>query len=228
MRELRLALALVFLALPGALSIAGSRGSDRELEGFDVSDAPRDLAGLTMAGDAVLAELVFNEVEPSAYLMRSYSDGQRSAMAYVSFYTGYTSSGAHDPQVCYPAQGFDIGAIRDVPIELGNGERLWSKIFSARQSGYEEVVLHWFQPRGRWPAQPQLEPWIRMFQALRGHKAYAFVRVSVEIGAGGVAKAEEDAIAIARELAPWPRRVLSRAKAHGEPPRKPPRSGLKP
>jgi EpsI family protein len=219
MRRLRLALVFVCLALPTGLSYLGGWAGDRDLDAFELGDAPRALGGLRSTGDSALEERVIGVIQPSAYLMRSYSDARTRALAYVAFYTGFSSSAAHDPQVCYPAQGFDIGAIRDVPFELADGQRLWSKVFHARQGGYEEVVLHWFQPRDRWPAHPRLEPWVRMLQAFRGRKAYAFVRVSVEIGAGGVPVAEERAIAMARELAPWSREVLARAKPNAVPTR---------
>ena len=211
MRELRLGLVLAFLALPIALPVAGGLARSRALGAFELADAPRSLAGLASTGDSELDERVLREIEPSAYLMRSFSDGHTQALAYVAFYTGFDSSGAHDPQVCYPSQGYDIGEIRDVAVELGDGTRVWSKLFRARRGAYEEVVLHWFQPLDRWPAPPRFEPWVRMFQAFRGRKAYAFVRVSVEVGAGGVAAAEERTLRMASELAPWSRRVLARA-----------------
>ena len=215
MRLMRLALVFVSLAIPTGLSWFGGWAADRDLGAFELDDAPNAIGGLRSAGDAPLEERVLAEVRPSAYLMRAYADARTRALAYVAFYTGFSSSGAHDPHVCYPAQGFDIGAIRDLPLELADGQRVWSKIFHARQGGYEEIVLHWFQPRDRWPAHPRLEPWVRMLQAFRGRKAYAFVRVSVEIGAGGIPAAEERAIAMARDLAPWSREVLERAKTSG-------------
>jgi EpsI family protein len=211
MRELRLSLVLMFLALPIALGFAGSQGVDRDLGNLDLADAPRQLAGVPAVGDSELEAWVTQHVSPSAYLLRSYSDRQTEAVAYVAFYSGFGSSGAHDPQVCYPAQGFDIGEIRNVQVELADGSRVWSKVFRARQGAYEEVVLHWFQPRDRWAATPMLEPWVRMFHAFRGRKAYAFVRVSVQVDARGLASAEAQAIAMAAELAPWTRAVLSRA-----------------
>lgn len=208
MREIRLALVFAFLVLPTASTW---QAEQRRFGAFELADAPRLLGGLPSVGDAELEELILEEVEPSAYLMRAYSDGRTQALAYVAFYTGFGSTAAHDPQVCYPAQGFDIGSIRDIAVELSDGSRIWSKVFRARQGAFEEVVLHWFQPMDRWPAGPRLEPWVRMLEAFRGHKAYAFVRVSVEIGARGVGHAEELAIGMAAELAPWSRAVLSRA-----------------
>jgi EpsI family protein len=215
MRELRLGLVLAALCLPLALGFVDGRGGDRSLA-FDVSDAPKQIAGLATVGDSELDPLVMEIVAPGAYLMREYSGGSTNALVYVAFYTGFGSSSAHDPQVCYPAQGFDIGEVRKVAVDLRDGSRVWSKVFRARQGGFEEVVLHWFQPRDRWPADPLLEPWVRMLGALRGRKAYAFVRVSVQIGVGGAAKAEQEAIAIAAELAPWTRGVLSGARSVGK------------
>jgi EpsI family protein len=219
MRALRLCVVLLCLLLPLAPVAGGWRAHG--MRPFELGDAPRVLAGMVRAGDSRLEERVLQEIAPSAYLMRSFSDGTTDALAYVAFYTGFDSSGAHDPQVCYPAQGFDIGEIRNVAVPLGDGGQLWSKVFRARQGAYEEVVLHWFQPLDRWPADPRLEPWVRMLQAFRGKKAYAFVRISVEIGTGGAAAAEQRAIAMAAELAPWSRAVLSRADSVGEEPPQP-------
>src|SRR5262245_20753120 len=215
MRELRLGLVLAFLALPIALPVAGGLARSHAFGAFELADAPRSLAGLASTGDSELEERVLREIEPSAYLMRSFSDGHTQALAYVAFYTGFDSSGAHDPQVCYPSQGYDIGEIHNLMVELGDGSRLWSKVFRARRGADEEIVLHWFQPLGPSPSPPHFEPWVRMLQAFRGRNAYAFVRASVEIGAGGAAAAEQRALRMAAELAPWSRRV--RARAHSLP-----------
>jgi EpsI family protein len=211
MRSLRLALVLAFLLPPTAVPVAGGWRSGSQSTSFDLGDAPSELAGLRARGDATLEERVLRVIAPSAYLMRSYAGGDARAMTYVAFYTGFGDTAAHDPQVCYPAQGFDVGEIRDVEVPLADGSSIWSKVFLARQGGHEEVVLHWFQHRGRWPARPRIEPWVRMLEAFRGHKAYAFVRVSVEVDEAGASTAREHAVRVASELAPWARAVLERS-----------------
>jgi len=215
MVTVRLLMVLAFLAGPPIIVlISGWQGRTSDVV-YDLATAPREVAGLRAVVDDRLPENVLRAgIEPSAYLMRTYRRSGVYAYVYAAFYSGHTSTSAHDPHLCYPAQGWDIEQLNNVTIPLEDGEALRSKFFLARSGHAEEVVLHWFQPTGRWPLQPGLEPLARVLEAFRGNKAYAFVRVSIPLAQLEQPVAEQRLIEIAADLAPWAREVLDAARAN--------------
>jgi EpsI family protein len=191
MNILRLSLCVLFLALPWASSLLScGRATDLQLD-----------------------EYALQELQPTSYIMRNYADADGSVELYAAFYSGYDDKAAHDPHVCYPAQGFDIHDTREERITLPSGEVLHVWLFRARLDQHEQVVAHWFQPMGRWTSQAQLEPWVRMLRALRGNKSYAFVRIAAPVVDGDTRAAQRTVEQAVSEVAPWARRILEEGAA---------------
>ena len=211
MIRLRLGLVLVFLAAPLAVAVAGGwRAGQREPARVV---APPDVLGdLAAVKDDTLGDSVLEVIEPEDYLLRLYESGERSAWVYVAFYGGYGNTAAHDPNVCYPSQGFVLSDLRDLELALPAGARAQVKLFRADLGGRQELVLWWFQPATRWPRKEPLEPFLRVGDALLGAKQYAFVRLSTPLERGPDAddRAREVLAAMAAELAPWVRETLAR------------------
>jgi EpsI family protein len=120
-------------------------------------------------------------IEPDAYVMRQYEAAGRTPIwLYVGVYAGRTGygKGAHDPEVCYPAQGWEIVQSELFDVPLAGGDRLTTRRLEAHLGLAKESVLYWFQPAKRWPAQAATEQLLRVLDAARGRPQYAFVRVS--------------------------------------------------
>ena len=133
-----------------------------------------------VAEDRLDAE-VLAMIEPDAYLMRRYeAPGRTPLWLYVALYAGRAGygKGAHDPEVCYPAQGWEIlqSDLFDVP--LADGDMLLTRHLETHQGLAKESVLYWFQPARRWPARAAREQLLRVLDASRGQPQYAFVRIS--------------------------------------------------
>ena len=98
---------------------------------------------------------------------------------------GRTILGAHDPAVCYPAQGWEIVGKGESELLMPDGGTLTASLFRAFKDGRYERVLYWFQPVGRWPDSPFPEAFRRVLDSVRGQPQYAFVRLSTaELGEG--------------------------------------------
>ena len=101
-----------------------------------------------------------------------------------------------------------------------NEESLTARFLRATEGRHESLVLYWFQPAGRWSRGYPGEMFLRVFDAISGRKRYAFVRISTPLAtpAGpGNGSAEERLVELARELAPWVRRVLEGESAGLQP-----------
>jgi EpsI family protein len=120
-------------------------------------------------------------IEPDAHLMQRYDAPGRTAIwLYVGIYAGRAGygKGAHDPEVCYPAQGWEILQTGLLEVALGDRDTLLTRRLEAHLGPAVESVLYWFQPAHRWPAPAAVEELMRVLDAARGSPQYAFVRLS--------------------------------------------------
>lgn len=172
---------------------------------FDATTAPRDLAHYRAVEDAPLEPDVLEMLQPDSYLMRLYrSDRAPDAWIYLAGYSTTGATGAHDPTVCYPAQGWDLDEVQTLSIPLENGESFIAKLLLAHQAGQQELVLYWFQPMGRWSQHAPWEQLLRAYDGFAGRPQYVFVRISTASADG----AEAELVELARQLAPWLRDAM--------------------
>lgn len=212
MTTLRLALVLVFVSLP----LLAERLVDlraRSSHHYDARALPERLGEHRLVREQELAGDVAAMLAPASYTMRLYSDDRGSwVWVYFAIYTGSDSTGAHDPAVCYPAQGWDASAPTESELTAQDGARMVVKSMQAALGGREERVLYWFQPAARWPTSTPREQLLRMLDGLAGRAQYGFVRLSTQVDPPGeAARREADArlAALARELGPSVRQAVT-------------------
>ena len=178
-----LAAVLVCLLLPLA-SFGLVRSRAHVSRAFDTSLVPARLGAFELARSDELPEDVRAMIAPDAYQLRLYSGPPGAPVwVYLAFYSGAGTTGAHDPTVCYPAQGWDLVGLRERALELPGGDTLHARFLAATQGPSEELVLYWFQPAERWPASSHFEPLLRAVDGLLGRSRYAFVRLSTRVAA---------------------------------------------
>lgn len=216
MIRLRLILVLVFVCLPLLASFYSRIRAHGEAS-LDATNVPERLGNHRLRGETPLDEDVVEMLLAESYTMREYGDDSGSRVwLYLAFYSGDGTSGAHDPAVCYPAQGWDPSEPIELELGLPTGEKLTVKVMTAAQAGREEIVLYWFQPADRWPVRATAEHLSRVVDRLRGHPQYGFVRLSTQLLRSDVASRENAGArlaAIAVELAPWVRQAVSRPQS---------------
>jgi EpsI family protein len=150
-------------------------------------------------------------LEPDSYLWRLYTAPSGVGIwVYAAFYGGRAGydAGAHDPEVCYPAQGWEILSARTASVPLPGGERLVAKLLDAHHGSVTQKVLYWFQPAGRWPAESSLEQLARVADAIAGRPQYAFVRLAANAAPGQDATAEAELADFAARIAETMRAAL--------------------
>jgi EpsI family protein len=202
---LRLCAVLAALAVPIATrALITARAA--AIPSFDLAHLPDQLGPLALSSQEELPADVLAQISPDAHALRLYTDDQGAGVwAYLAFYSGTGAKGAHDPEVCYPAQGWDIATLRSREVALADGKSLTGRLLAAKLGGQEELVLYWFQPVGRWPRPSPLELALRGLDALAGRSRYAFVRLSTRVAAADAAQqrtAEDRLVDAARALAP--------------------------
>lgn len=212
MTRLRLTLVLAFALLP----LLASRISDLRAGGgrdFEIDDVPARVGGFAFRGEQPLSGEVLSMLVPEWYTMRIYSDDAGHAIwMYVALYAGSETIGAHDPEVCYPAQGWRASDAVEQKIALASTEAPVVKVLSAALGGREDLVLYWFQPARRWSTSALPERLLRILDRLQGRPEYAFVRLSTELDSAtdlGRLAAQERLNRFAAELAPWIRNAVT-------------------
>ena len=125
--------------------------------------------------------------------------GRTPIWLYVGIYTGRAGygKGAHDPEVCYPAQGWEIIGSWPLEISVGDSATLLIRQLEVHLGIHRETVLYWFQPSERWPSGAAAEQLLQILDAVAGRPQHAFVRLSGPSGATAVRDLAEFAAGIA-------------------------------
>ena len=216
MRHLRFAVVALALLLPatGLARFVASRGLWSGA--IQLDEIPRQIGPWSVEHEQALSQEELTMLQPDGYAARLYTAPDRPPIwLYVAFYSRKSAygKGAHDPAICYPAQGWEVLSTRSVEVALPRGERLVGALFRAHQGRVQQDVLYWFQPAERWPQGPAREQLARVWDAVAGRPQYAFVRLAAMSRAG--AGAERDLLEFASELG-WPvRRALGPGGSHG-------------
>jgi EpsI family protein len=214
----RLLAVLLALLLPGVALLRWMASVGPSSTPLRPPELSATIGPWTLETETQLSVEHFAMLEPDAYLWRLYQAPGRSPIwVYVAVYGGRAGyeAGAHDPEVCYPAQGWEIVGAHDVDIPLAHavgadGGTLRAKLLDAQQGNLGQAVVYWFQPAQRWPRSATTEQVARLFDAMAGRPQYAFVRLAAPVTPG--LRAEADITEFAAQIA-WPIRDALSAEA---------------
>lgn len=210
MTKLRLATTIAALLAP-LLAIAPSREARIPTPPLE-SALPVRLGSWLLAARHELPEDVLQVVRPADYAMRQYASPDRPPIdVYVATYGRLRDlgAGAHDPRLCYPAQGWSVLSTAPISVPLAGadaGATVEATLLHAQLGDRRELVLYWVQPATRWPSAHALEQLLVIRDAVVGEDRYAFVRLAVPVGATG--DKTVDLRDFAREFAPLVRGLL--------------------
>jgi EpsI family protein len=204
-RRLRLLAVAVALLVPALVLARWALATASGHRGEPQLTLPAVVGEWQLVEERPLDEDALELIDPDAYTMRLYAaPGRAPVWVYVGLYVARSGSGKghHDPEVCYPAQGWEILGSRSRVVALPDGAELHGKQLVVHRGSLEESVFYWFQPAGRWPVADAPEQLARVLDAVRGNPQYAFVRLSA---AGHDLEALEDeledvAAALAAEI----------------------------
>ncbi len=201
--RLRLAATLLSLLIPALLLARWTLAIRTPIGPISTPALPSQAGAWTATREERLEPEALAIIEPDAHVIRLYeAPGRTPIWIYVGVYTRRAghAAGAHDPEVCYPAFGWEVLASRSVEIPLDGPDRMHATFLKVHNNDRTETVLYWFQPSGRWSAPGAVEQLTRIWDAAAGRPQYAFVRLSGPSEDGPIA--ERDLTAFARAIAP--------------------------
>ncbi|MEE8581436.1 MAG: exosortase C-terminal domain/associated protein EpsI, partial [Myxococcota bacterium] len=153
--KLRLSAVAIALLLPGLVLASWLRATGGPIGPLPPPELPRQVGPWIATADDEFGPRTVARLGVDAYLLRRYEAPARSPIwLYVGLYAAFRGLGGkyHDPEDCYPAQGWEIVDYRAFEVGLEGSGTLHSQVMQAQRGPQREVVLYWFQPAGRWPA----------------------------------------------------------------------------
>jgi len=150
---------------------------------------PQSLGGWEMVAESSMSGRLEGVLAADDYIIRDYRNpAGRSAGLFVAYYkVMHAGEGPHSPRNCLPGSGW--APIASGRVEVGRdaaGHPLVANRYVVEKDGQRELILYWFQARGRVIASEYWGLLCNVWDALRSRRRdEALVRVTVPMGRGG-------------------------------------------
>jgi EpsI family protein len=173
----RAILVAVILAATAGLTQWATR-SERVAPGKPFSEFPMEVGAWEGVRSSLDAD-VFNVLGVEDYVLANFRNSSGEAVnLYVGFYQSQKEGDIiHSPKNCLPGAGWDITATGQETVRFGDSPAVVAKLF-LQKGGSRQVVLYWFQSRGRIIASEYMQKiWLVVDSIVRGRTDGSFVRL---------------------------------------------------
>lgn len=143
-----------------------------------LDQCPMQLAGLP-GTDLDLEQTVLDDLRPDGILSRRYDRPDGVPVWLVIVYFENARTRAHDPQLCYRSQGFQVTDLPELPVDTALGT-IPLQVFEAKRGARTEKVSHFWYTAGQTAIGEMQAFRDNMFlQGLLKNRSFgAFVRIS--------------------------------------------------
>lgn len=200
-RSVRLAVVLVLLA-GTALYVRLNPPRRLALMPETLSAFPMELDGWS-GEELALPDVVVEELEADDTLARRYRSDDGEAVWFVIIFHQNERYGAHEPVVCYRAQGWDVTGQGVVPV-AGEDTSFEANWLLVEAEGQKRVAVYWWYTAGDLATADRDRFMARMATSgIRSNVTFgAFMRISAAVGSGGLESALRTATGFAGEALP--------------------------
>jgi EpsI family protein len=205
-----IARAVLVVALLGVATVLGSRvaGLEATVERAPLAALPYEIKGWHGTDGRPLADDVVSVLGVDDYVHRTYiSESGVPVNLYAGYYTSQRQGDAiHSPQNCLPGAGWQPVSSSTITLRSAGGEVPVNQ-YVIQKGLDQQVVLYWYQGRGRVIANEYKNKALLMWDAATIHRTNGgLVRVMVPVAQGMDASAE--AVAFASVLLPHLERLM--------------------
>ena len=129
-------------------------------------------------GDSPIDRKALEVLGVDDYVNRAYKVGDQSVGLYIAYYgTQRQGESIHSPQNCLPGSGWQPISSMRTTLDVG-GTTLPINRYVVQKGVERQVVLYWYQGRGRVVANEYLNKfWLMVDQARLGRSNAALVRI---------------------------------------------------
>jgi EpsI family protein len=200
----RFYLLLVALVIGGVFINWFEQRGEAEVKRKSLQEIPAKLGEWQQKGNEIRFDKQTETVlRTTDYMMREYNspDG-RIANLYVGYYASQrTGATYHSPQNCLPGAGWVMSQPELIEIKTASGKTFTANKFIIENGTYEEVMIYWYQGRGRIVASEYRDKVYTVLDSvLRRRSDGAMVRIMTGVGYSE-AEATEAAIDLAARTA---------------------------
>ena len=200
----RFYLLLITLVIGGIFINWFEQRGEAEVERKALQEIPAKLGDWQQKGDEIRFDGQTETVlRTTDYTMREYilPDG-RYANLYIGYYASQrTGATYHSPQNCLPGAGWVMGQPELVEIKTASGKTFTANKFIIENGIYEEVMIYWYQGRGRAVASEYHDKVYTVLDSVfRRRSDGSMVRVMTSVGSSET-EATEAAIDLAARTA---------------------------
>jgi EpsI family protein len=146
-----------------------------------LSSIPKSFEGWKSADQAFPTEVLEN-LRVDEYLMRRFTKGYDSVWLYIGYYKSQKEGAMpHSPRQCYPGSGFNPikNDVVSIPVKYSGVRELRPNRYVFAKGAEREIVIYWYQSRGRIIANEYAEKLYLIRDAiLRNRSDGALVRFS--------------------------------------------------
>jgi EpsI family protein len=185
----------VLIAGAGAIGIRGA-GSEQPVTREQLTTFPRTIGSWTAAADVPLDDEIVRVLGVDDYVSRAYLNASgEAASLYVGYYASQRQGDTiHSPQNCLPGSGWQPVESARTSLEV-DGATLPVNRYLIEKAGERQIVLYWYQGRGRVVANEYANRLWLMVDAARLRRTNgSLVRI--------VASQEKPAVEFARAVYP--------------------------
>ena len=174
---------------------------------------PREIGGYSLSSSLQSSADVIEMLGVDDYIQYNYV---KSANDRINLYVGYygavgVKGSYHSPKNCLPGGGWGIVTSKSVALNQGQAGSQPFMISEMRiQNGSDkQIVMYWYQNRGRIIASEYMEKFYLIVDALRlGRRDGAFIRLMTTVQNDDIAAAEQRLQGFAQEIIPLLRQHL--------------------
>lgn len=149
-----------------------------------LSGFPAEIGDWKFARKSFFDAPVIQMLGVADYISYDYVNGSEGLInLYISYFTAVgVTGGYHSPQNCLPGGGWNIASVEDVPLARGGQ----IKRVVVQKGGEQQVVLYWFQNRGRIIASEYWEKIYLVTDAVfKQRRDGSFIRIIGQVPKGG-------------------------------------------
>jgi len=201
------ATAIAALVLSGGLYVVHAQGPDATVARQSLAGIPCALEAWRCVADTPLDKDVLAVVGVDDYVNRTYATAAGGVIGlYIGYYASQrTGDAIHSPQNCLPGSGWQPIFSERTTIDAG-GRTLPVNRYVVEKGLNRQVVLYWYQGRGRVVANEYANKfWLMMDQARLHRSNGSLVRVIAPVqgvSESGLSSASASADGFARMIYP--------------------------
>ncbi len=170
---------------------------------------PREFGEWTST-DLGFSDVVYDELAADDTLVREYRRADESPVWFVIIYHENSRYGAHDPMVCYRAQGWDIRNEGTTGLTRGSGgfNANWALV---SEGGRERLTFYWWYTAGDHATGDRDSFMARMAASgIRSNMTFgAFMRASTDVRDGDIEAARARLTEFSEDALPHVAAILS-------------------